>query len=849
MWRSSCTWAARHVLQRHTAASLAAARDTNRALSLLPDHQVTHYVPEIRLPADAAQLLFVTTPSRVAGAKLPTLLLTKIHIPKAAYRRAVSRRYARGPAFHKPHPALLMAGVQDSGSDPNLPPDVHDWLSAFDAAVSIVFQHAELLNIGPDTAGTVTDIITFANGISDLATQIFNQVQDHQQNPSAENWVLQKPYTKRDGDPDKWRYVWSDTTQDWMAGPMKDSLRQTKNDPLLQSSSDVAGCYTVQHGVTALGSPQGGDVPQLRGVHLAAARPRRLGEGGPSWTVNDYTPQHGFTYNGDVELKGGTFSASFTNSWLRWLSGYVEFLGPDNSTPVVPDGWSSQVPPGVAGTYDSDRKKFVTLFSAVDTILGIPLAGSPTEISFAWPPNAAGVRILAGGIGRTGGIQGEDGKYYGGWDAQVCAAGAIMTGIFNYGIPMIILAAGTGVPETSSLSKLAKSVLPIALDLGQALVNGPIANALSHGEMLSVLIAFADAVPHMLLESPELAAAIAAEVATEEAIEDSTPVIGWIALGLSILATLANLVQTSVEVGLSPAVFELKATRAIDAKWTLQPDQGHKQWPLEARHYVVTATFTDGTTRIATGTVPPGQETDVTVVFDQAAGNQLPAGDKVTFAAAIYSDTDWICGTADSGPWAAAIEADTLIVPTQAITEKVVPLQADTQYLYFNSLAFDAAKGRHVWAEARPQATIDSLNPSPIGSHIGKLGQITVNQPQNQLGYSWQASGQGIPLGTGGGPSNALMYSFQTVSTLSDPEAGLRFVPSGFTASAPIAYDLTGEPQGNHFYVDPTDALFHLRKIALDGSTGRLSPPTRSWAVSMSRSTPALSILRVSRSA
>src|ERR1700709_1879948 len=75
----------RHNLIRHTPATLAMARKVNRAVSMLPDHQVTHHVPDIELPADAAQLLFVTTPSKVPGAKLPTILLTKIHTPKATY--------------------------------------------------------------------------------------------------------------------------------------------------------------------------------------------------------------------------------------------------------------------------------------------------------------------------------------------------------------------------------------------------------------------------------------------------------------------------------------------------------------------------------------------------------------------------------------------------------------------------------------------------------------------------------------------------------------------------------------------------------------------------------------------
>lgn len=808
----------RHLLQRHTTASLTVARRENRALRLLPDHEATHFVPDLRLPSDQAQLLFVTTTPRRTDGRLPTLLLTKLHIPKDAVRKAWQRERANGTIPRGPHPALLAAGVADDGTDPEIPPDVHDWASALDAAVQAVFQHGELLNIGADAAATAILIIQHSKGISDLASKILQQATAHMKDPNASNWVEDVPYSQPDGTPSsKHRYVWSKLTQQWMLTPMQDSLRKVKNTPSLQSSPTNAGNYTVLSGITAVGSPQSVEtLPRLGGVHLAASRPRRVGKSETVWTVNDYTPQHGFTYNGDVELKDGSFSVSFTNSWLRWLSGYVEFLGP-NAQPVVPEGWTSQVPSGVAGTYDSDTKKYVTLFSAVDTILGIPLGASPTEISFRWPSNAAGVRILAGGIGRTGGIQGQDGAYYGGWDAQICAAGAIMTGIFCYGVPTVCLVAGAAIPQTA-LNELAKSVIGIALDVGLALINGPIATAISHGELTSALIAFADSIPHLLLEAPGLAAAISAAVAVEDAVEEATPVFGWIALGLSILSTVANLVQTSVEVGLSPAVFDVRATRAIGAEWTLQPDPGHKEWPLNATHYVVTAAFTDGTTRVATGQVGSPPQTDpITVSFNAANENELPAGGTVQFTANFYSDTDWLCGSATSKPLSAAIDADKLIVPEQAIEEHLVPLQNTTRYLYQKSATWDAEEKRHVWASARPSATHTSLNPSNIGNYIGALGQITVNQPQNQLAYSWQASGQNIP------PTNQQLYAFQTISTLTSPEDGLRFVPNGFVGAAAPLYDLTGGPRGNNFYLDPSNGMNHLRQIVLDGSSGNFT--------------------------
>ena len=92
-----------------------------------------------------------------------------------------------------------------------------------------------------------------------------------------------------------------------------------------------------------------------------------------------------------------------TNDWIRWLSVYVEFLGADGVTPITPAGWESQLPGGF-GEFESDTKKYLLWCPARSTILGIPLAASPSEISFWWPgnnPSGAG-SSAAGSAPRTG---------------------------------------------------------------------------------------------------------------------------------------------------------------------------------------------------------------------------------------------------------------------------------------------------------------------------------------------------------------------------------------------------------------------------------------------------------------
>jgi hypothetical protein len=811
----------RYPLQRHTPQTLAAARETNRALRRLPDEQVTHFIDDVELPSDQAQLLLVSEPARDEGAKLPTLLLTKIHVPRAARIADTQRRLAEGS--HGPDAALLLAGADDDGSDPELPPDVDDTVSAMDAAVQSIFQHVELFNIGATTAATVTGIIKNANGTSDLANEILQQADAYANSKHPKllvNWVYETPYSNPDGsappsNPSRW--VWSDTTLQWMTAPMQHALTTAKNTPGLQSSATVAGSYTVQDGVTLVGSSQGGEPAALAGPHVVEAVVAQDDTGGLSWTVNDLTPQNGFTYNNDIAVVDGQFTASFTNSWLRWLSGYVEFLGPDGEV-VAPESWASQVPqdtddPGANDIYDTDTQKYVGMFSAVDTILAIPVAAEPTTISFAWPSNASGVRISAGGIGRTGGIEGQGGAYYGGWDTQICTAGAMMTGLFNFGIPTVMLAMGAAVPQTE-LSDCAKACLPIALDIGTALLDGPLASQIAGGSTDTILTAFADAIPHLLLDSPDLVAQLVTIGIGEEAVEEATPIFGWIALGLSVVTTVADLSETTAEVASSPATFEVVATAAIDAQWTLLPDPDHQEWPEEAVQYTVTATFTDGTTRATTGTLPPPPTANpITVSFDATNANQLPAGGTVQFAASFTTSTGWCIGSAASAPLSAAVSS-TIEVPTQAITEIPMPLDASTIYEWQTTLAYDAGTGTRIWGTERSTATLTSLQQTNTEPAIGALGQITFNQPALLLGYDWQASFQNLPLEGSTTPTNAQGFVFQTISQL-NPQDGVSTVPASFESAAPIGFGLQEPATGDNFYIDPGGDEYQLRQLVL----------------------------------
>ncbi len=695
-----------------------------------------------------------------------------------------------------------------------------------DAAVSIVFHHVELVNIGGETSATVTNIIEYSNGISDLALAILTQAQEHQQDPSVQNWTFETPYLDENGQPtDTNFYNWSVTTKQQMRGPLKDSLKKAKNEPSLQSTSTNAGIYTVQQGVTDVSTPQS--------QTSSPTQQLLADDAGDYWTLNNLTPHHGFEQSGSLSFENNTFSISFNNSWLRWLSGYVEFYGPDGSS-VTPEGWSSQVPGGLAGTYDSDTKKYVAIFSSTNTILAIPVGNTPTEISFTWPSNASCVKIMAGGIGRHGGIEGQDGKYVGGWDGQVCTPGAIMTGIFNFGIPTATMIMGVAV-SLSPLNDLAKDIFSLVLDVATTLVNGPVASSLAGGSTTTILIAFADLIPRLLLDIVQLAGWMDANIA-EGATEAATPIFGWIAMAVSVASDLALLAETSAEVALSPATFELVATRAIDATWTLLPDpRSNNTWPLVATHYEVVATYQDGTTRSTTGEMQSSPQTGPIVVnFNKENDNRLPAGGQVTFTAKFFSVTGWLAGSATTDSMSADISGNLLTVPQKAITQYLVPLSATTVYQFDQKLIYDRGSGQRVWSNASgpPTATIKDLSSSNVGQNLAQLVNVTFSQSTSELGYTWEASGQDIPLAGQPESFSGQMFTFQAIDARSTPEDGLKFVPEGFTAKPMLLFDGDGQASGTgtNFWVDPRSDLYHVRQVLLDGTTAPFDLSTgQSW--------------------
>ena len=187
-------------LAPHSEASRSEARRANVALAYVPDERLTHQAVDVKLPQAVVQLLLVTTTSKVEGAKLDRLLLSMIHVPRVARAAHISSLVTAGdPRASLPHPKLARFSQQlTMADDQPVIVDVHDFKTAEDAAASLIYHHQELVNIGGDVAAAVHSIIESSNGFSDLADHIYQQAQNHDTDPTRQNWAFEAPYLDTD---------------------------------------------------------------------------------------------------------------------------------------------------------------------------------------------------------------------------------------------------------------------------------------------------------------------------------------------------------------------------------------------------------------------------------------------------------------------------------------------------------------------------------------------------------------------------------------------------------------------------------------------------------------------------
>ncbi|MBV9383843.1 MAG: hypothetical protein JO242_24660, partial [Streptosporangiaceae bacterium] len=642
----------------------------------------------------------------------------------------------------------------------------------------------------------------------------------------------------RTGQPAGAVYAWSDKTLEYLSQPLQDTLQATKDDLQLEKQ-----CWTVQPGIT--------QVPMtVAPAATTAANETAANEAAAVYTVKELTPQSGVEHKFTYDAAAKTAIISLKNYYVRWLKVSVDQYraGPNGEKVGTTQILGSQSP--------------------VDTIMAVPLDPDWSDFPFTFDDRASRAVVSLGGLGQEPFSWPYDGD------------GIVLTALFNFAVPMMFMAAGKAVDDSSGWSELEKSVAGKALAVLEAATGGPVASAVGTGDahLSDVLYALANcgaslAVGVITSKGCEELQAYIAEKLGEAAAQDAEPFLGWVATAIGAAADVASIVETSVEVARSPATMSLDIQRTMDVEVTVTGDPAHQhQLPATATRYTISITYDDGPVYTYADLLPGTTQSEVTHTFAD-----LPAGGNITVLASFYSKTGWLAGHGVSPSTPALPTKDsTLVMAAFEIKENQVPLTATTTYTLKEKLVSQG--GSRAWlappAVSAPTATVSDLDGGDVGNNLRYLAQLTLNEAESELGYSWEASGLGVPLGPPG-PDNqdvytGQMFTYQAISDKDVPQSGWRS-PGYGTGTMPclaFAPPTMANPVAEGFLLEPDDLDPHkatsmlLRAISLQPgqpmtpsagrSFGRFTYPQEDlavhpagYAVALSTSTCKLQILRL----
>jgi hypothetical protein len=869
-------------LKPHTDETRAAFRQRNRALSLLSDEQlarISHYAEEVQVPADVARFLRLTFPE--PGAPLPALASLITYIPAEA--RAANRRTNVNRLRRRQHSLLRHYGVElenraKGTSDNDL---LALWGDAdliadspLEVAKSLAFSHPQMATRNAETAAvvmddhidTTNDLLAFATLISKLG-------------PATEQggWAKINPSIDQYGQPLKWgpgyeeeghpegstvyyydlnnEIAGTDTTSPGDStglSVVNQSLQTSQDDTRLENQS-----WSVFQGTPD--QRQSSEQTADRADRFAASA--QAGEF--SFTLNNRTPGFGldvpkssieFTPDKTNPLKG-QFEIDAKNGFLRTLSAYVQFYDSLGKPIDNPPGWNERLPEFLRKVFESPSKKYIKSVTAVNVILGIPMPTDPEILNFPWPAEATSCELLFGGIGTRN------------WDGTVDPMGILLTGIFQYGVPMLFMLGGAALTSTAWFKDFVSKTDNIVAALGVAfpIVGGGVTTAAALTNTKQVLFAFAGAIAGILISKglEKLAAYVIAKLTVAQ-FANAVPIVGFAFRIAQMAITFANLAVTTIEVAISPATYDVQVRRQLALRLTMFPDPLNGTstqapvWPKVATQFIATVQYRNGTNYTVTGSLPtdPSKRDEPVVVNFP----DLPGGGQFQVVFGVYSDNDWLAGNWAS-QWVDAVApsgSGGVLKMEGQIQESLVPLTSNTQYLYDTKLVWDATKKEHVWNKGdQPTAVVSDLNGGSVGHNLAQLVNITLNDKAYMLGYTWQASGQNLPLCGSTDPVEGQIYAFQNISTLARPESALKFPSCGFSAQPYLVYDQFGPAplfsldssfqngldQGK---VTPElKAAFAASRYALpDNATNKVAKPTVQWLISTGLADPTYDLRR-----
>lgn len=825
-------------LVRHDATSLADAADRHAVLGALPQAAWATFTHRAEIPdahfAGSPVVRYVQAVKPAApGVHLPEVAAMAIYLPEdhlRAYYEQRLQRAARTPAEQvalqrhnqQAPPRLHSAKLHALGLDAlpdgreaaiGLLVAAQTLVMTLDTAATLVAFHPELANVQPYTTAIVRNDHVLPDPEVDpdqynAMTVLSNAI------GAAGTWAPVIPCTDQHGTPLQAGYELKDEHGGFAPGQQ---LYTYSLVPAVAAAASPAtgGARRTAADDVRLAGKTWAPTPGTSVIQQSPGRPARsaVGDLAYKWTVTERTDHHGVTVDpGSIKVDGaGTFTIDAANSYLRTLFAGYQLLDE-------------------LGTPSGEKQKLHSV-SATNTIMGIPTWTDPTSLSIPLG-DAAGVQLLFGSLGTSD------------WDPLVSPPGALLTGLWQYGVPTVFLIAGKAFTSSSIFNKIVndRELQAIVLAVGFGIVGGGLPTAAALTNTKSVLTAAGDAILTLAVQKGlETLGEWLIEQAGSGALVSAFGPVGWVlrlaAMGLDI----EEMAVTTGEVLSSPACITVTAKRAIDVTLTMAPDPRHGEagkpatavWPAVATRYVATLQYKDGTSFQLKDELPA--TTSGTVLALRFA--DVPAGGSYRIFFGVYSGSGWLAGVWQSD-WLAAqpTSGTTQALGEHAIRENLVPLAPDTQYVFKERITVSGGVFGWTAGGLPPSAPLTSLACGGGGTLCELVG-ITINDSAFQVGYAWRASGMGLPPDDPTAPpSNDQLYALQNLSVLARPMSRLKTSAIGLRNRPAIAYAPSTNSDAvvdeTNFVVDPRGGGMNLRRVTLEDNRttfGLEDPGLPSW--------------------
>lgn len=846
-----------------------AARENMAFAAMTPEHQArfTHFLTDLETPASEVAWRWISYESHDPDAITEDAALHFQHCSSEhVHYAAEALRRDTGQAVPTRHGDAVPMANDDTHGDMHVA--ASRLVTPISTALTIVMQHPNLAN---QVCKQHHYIQLKVAGITGM-TALWQYISNNTPGPGVlEPWYTQKvsrdlqgnilsPYDKIK-DKTNTNIVWPKNSDHVAVVPMHDlspGLAKVATPVIQQAVKLIAADpavkgtnWNTQHGVLLKERTRQPAKPSLQLPELESAA--------ADWALKNITSQYGLTlYDDSLKYSGSTLSFAVKNWPNRGLGVHWQPFDVNNK-PLAEPAWIKLIGSGV-------------------TIFGAPggLLTAKSTVSMTLPAEATQASVYFGGIGQAP------------FDMRLDEAGIIFTSIVSYGVPVVLMITSVGVQSNAAYIKafggpaVVNALISVVKGFFVPIFSGVATGNMSFGKILASAVEFIPGVIFGALFTNAMTAAAAAivgaQVTTTELLEQ-VPFVGWVLKVASLVAGAADLIATSVEIGLSPATYTIEAKRSMALDVQVKPDPtkslGHElpTWPKSADHYVITVQYKGGTTLRKAGAIPEGASDPISVAFSKATNDALPSapGQQFQILAAVYSKTNWMAGQWISG-WIDAVPTDgNSRSEAGAIIERLVPLTADTTYSQYQQLAYDGTSSSYVWegltfslggalstdlaAGTVNAAIIDAFrgkgvrlattssvavesstswkltdpetlvtysialvdiiadgkkvgselevnnetNPRPSGTahdlptqHVSALTDITINDLAYKLGYCYLADNQNMPVDYGSTPTSQAMYQFENISTLADPQAGMKTPTRGFSSQPYISYDQFG---------------------------------------------------------